>query len=92
MLKPVLPWLAGEPCEDEPSVDNARMRLDRAIDFLERGGDVATYAAPLPRYVVNAFERYLACGDFSVLLLLAFVGSGITAAPRPASGTARPAG
>lgn len=25
----------------------------------------ATYAAPLPRYVVNAFERYLACGDFS---------------------------
>jgi len=25
----------------------------------------ATYAAPLPRYVTDAFERYLACGDFS---------------------------
>jgi hypothetical protein len=25
----------------------------------------ATYAAPLPRYVIDAFERYLACGDFS---------------------------
>jgi Transposase zinc-binding domain len=25
----------------------------------------ATYAAPLPRYVKDAFERYLACGDFS---------------------------
>ena len=25
----------------------------------------ATYAAPLPRYVVDAFDRYLACGDFS---------------------------
>ena len=25
----------------------------------------ATYAAPLPRYVVDAFERYIACGDFS---------------------------
>ena len=25
----------------------------------------ATYAAPLPRYVLDAFERYLACGDFS---------------------------
>jgi hypothetical protein len=24
-----------------------------------------TYAAPLPRYVKDAFERYLACGDFS---------------------------
>jgi hypothetical protein len=24
----------------------------------------ATYAAPLPRYVTDAFERYLACGDF----------------------------
>ena len=24
-----------------------------------------TYAAPLPRYVTDAFERYLACGDFS---------------------------
>jgi hypothetical protein len=25
----------------------------------------ATYAAPLPRYVLQAFERYLLCGDFS---------------------------
>jgi hypothetical protein len=25
----------------------------------------ATYAAPLPRYVRDAFERYVACGDFS---------------------------
>jgi hypothetical protein len=25
----------------------------------------ATYATPLPRYVTDAFERYLACGDFS---------------------------
>ncbi len=25
----------------------------------------ATYAAPLPRYVTDAFERYLACADFS---------------------------
>ncbi len=25
----------------------------------------AIYAAPLPRYVINAFDRYLACGDFS---------------------------
>lgn len=25
----------------------------------------ATYAAPLPRYVTDAFERYLECGDFS---------------------------
>jgi hypothetical protein len=25
----------------------------------------ATYVAPLPRYVTDAFERYLACGDFS---------------------------
>jgi len=25
----------------------------------------ATYTAPLPRYVKDAFERYLACGDFS---------------------------
>jgi hypothetical protein len=25
----------------------------------------ATYAAPLPRYVTDSFERYLACGDFS---------------------------
>jgi hypothetical protein len=25
----------------------------------------ATYAAPLPRYVTDAFDRYLACGDFS---------------------------
>ena len=25
----------------------------------------ATYAAPLPRYGVDAFERYLGCGDFS---------------------------
>jgi hypothetical protein len=25
----------------------------------------ATYAAPLPRYVTDAFERYLACGDFT---------------------------
>jgi hypothetical protein len=25
----------------------------------------ATYAAPLPRYVPFAFERYLGCGDFS---------------------------
>jgi hypothetical protein len=25
----------------------------------------ATYAAPLLRYVTDAFERYLACGDFS---------------------------
>jgi hypothetical protein len=25
----------------------------------------ATYSAPLPRYVVDTFERYLACGDFS---------------------------
>ena len=25
----------------------------------------ATYSAPLPRYVKDAFERYLACGDFS---------------------------
>ena len=25
----------------------------------------ATYAAPVPRYVTEAFERYLACGDFS---------------------------
>jgi hypothetical protein len=25
----------------------------------------ATYAAPLPRYVTDAFERYLSCGDFS---------------------------
>jgi hypothetical protein len=25
----------------------------------------ATYAAPLPRYVIDAFERYLVCGDFS---------------------------
>ena len=25
----------------------------------------ATYAAPLPRYVKDAFERYLLCGDFS---------------------------
>ena len=24
----------------------------------------STYAAPLPRYVKDAFERYLACGDF----------------------------
>jgi hypothetical protein len=24
-----------------------------------------TYAAPLPRYVTDAFERYLLCGDFS---------------------------
>ena len=25
----------------------------------------ATCAAPLPRYVKDAFERYLSCGDFS---------------------------
>ena len=25
----------------------------------------STYSAPLPRYVTDAFERYLACGDFS---------------------------
>jgi hypothetical protein len=25
----------------------------------------ATYSAPLPRYVTQAFERYLLCGDFS---------------------------
>ena len=25
----------------------------------------AAYAAPLPRYVIDAFERYVACGDFS---------------------------
>ena len=25
----------------------------------------ASYRAPLPRYVTDAFERYLACGDFS---------------------------
>ena len=25
----------------------------------------STYSAPLPRYVKDAFERYLACGDFS---------------------------
>jgi hypothetical protein len=31
--------------------------------FLEH--TAATYAAPLPFYVVEAFERYLACGDFS---------------------------
>ena len=24
-----------------------------------------THAAPLPRYVVDAFERYIACGDFA---------------------------
>jgi len=31
--------------------------------FLEH--TAATYTAPLPRYVVDAFERYLICGDFS---------------------------
>jgi hypothetical protein len=31
--------------------------------FLEH--TAATYTAPLPRYVVDAFERYLSCGDFS---------------------------
>ena len=25
----------------------------------------SAYSAPLPRYVTDAFERYLACGDFS---------------------------
>ena len=26
----------------------------------------STYAAPLPKYVVDTFEHYLACGDVAV--------------------------
>jgi hypothetical protein len=45
--------------------DTALHRLVREhlATFLEHAR--TTYAAPLPRYVVEAFERYLACGDFS---------------------------
>ncbi len=40
-----------------------RLVREHLATFIEHAK--TTYAAPLPRYVVNAFERYLACGDFS---------------------------
>lgn len=43
----LLPWLAGEPCEDEPSVENALFNLDAALAFFERGGNVAGFV-PTP--------------------------------------------
>jgi hypothetical protein len=40
-----------------------RLVREHLATFLEHAE--TAYVAPLPRYVLEAFERYLACGDFS---------------------------
>jgi hypothetical protein len=42
-LGSVLPWLAGEPCEEELPLEHVLYLLDLGIAFFERGGDVAGF-------------------------------------------------